>query len=227
MRLLQHTQLYGEVEQALGKLDSQSHPVAEALSESLQRLKRADAAVLAQGLRSSQLISDALAEPSAPSGGLSWLANGPSFLVQALEALVDGREYQTRLGDEVRQRQQAVLPTLQSAASVTADVLKETRLASARAFDVLKYDIYTPGATKTPEPVKRAANALVEASSETRRRFTHFISSMAQNLAADVESRRLPAAATLALADLEPTWAPRSVGATVESAPVANVIFPA
>ncbi|CAE7240078.1 unnamed protein product, partial [Symbiodinium sp. CCMP2456] len=47
MRLLRHAQLYEEVEQALPGLAA-DHPVAEALSESLQRLKRADAAVLAQ-----------------------------------------------------------------------------------------------------------------------------------------------------------------------------------
>ncbi|OLQ02810.1 hypothetical protein AK812_SmicGene14306 [Symbiodinium microadriaticum] len=200
MRLLRHAQLYEEVEQALPNLAA-DHPVAQALSESLQRLKRADAAVLAQGLRSSQLISDALATPGELPGGLSWLANGPSWLGKALASLVEGREYQDRLGEEVQQRQQALLPALQSAASVTADVLKETRLSSSRAFDALKYDIYTPGAA-----------------SETRRCFTQFISSMAKSLADDVQSRSVPAATSLASADLP----------AVESAtPTGNIIFPA
>mmetsp|Transcript_125589 Transcript_125589/g.298219 ORF Transcript_125589/g.298219 Transcript_125589/m.298219 type:complete len:275 (-) Transcript_125589:115-939(-) len=217
MRLLRHAQLYEEVEQALPRFAA-DHPVAQALSESLQRLKRADAAVLAQGLRSSQLISDALATPGELPGGLSWLANGPSWLGKALASLVEGREYQDRLGEEVQQRQQALLPALQSAASVTADVLKETRLSSSRAFDALKYDIYTQGAAKTPEPAKRAANALVEAASETRRCFTQFISSMAKSLAEDVQSRSVPAATSLASADLP----------AVESAtPTGNIIFPA
>ncbi|CAE7709485.1 unnamed protein product [Symbiodinium pilosum] len=141
--------------------------------------------------------------------------------MKALESLVDGRDYQNRLGEEVLQRQEAVLPTLQSAASMTADVLKETRLSSARAFDVLKYDIYTPGAGKTPEPVKRAANALVEASSETRRRFTQFISGMAQGLAADVQSRGVAAATTVALADLP------DMEQAPATEPQRNIIFPA
>mmetsp|Transcript_52662 Transcript_52662/g.118145 ORF Transcript_52662/g.118145 Transcript_52662/m.118145 type:complete len:274 (+) Transcript_52662:66-887(+) len=217
MRLLQHAQLYEQVEEAVAPLGPEHQAVAEALKESLQRLRRADGAVFAQGMESSKAISEELAGPTS-SRGLGWLEHAPSFLAKALESLVDGGDYERRAGDEVTQRQQALLPMLTTTAAVTADVLKETRLASARAFDVLKHDIYTPGAAKTPEPAKRAANALIEASSETRRRFTHFVTGMAQSLVTDSQSRKVGASTTVAMAELR----------SLEEVPASkgNLIFP-
>mmetsp|Transcript_99864 Transcript_99864/g.238022 ORF Transcript_99864/g.238022 Transcript_99864/m.238022 type:complete len:284 (+) Transcript_99864:98-949(+) len=198
MRLSQHLQVYSEAQEVLSELPEGE--LRQALGEALERLQRADAAVLAQGLTSSKLAQEELEGP-AGALGLSWLAEGSNFLSKALELFVDG-DYGSRLGDQVRQRQQALLPVLRSAADVTSNVLQDTRLASKRAFDVLKYDIYTKGAPKTPENAKKVAHDVIEAVGETRRRFMQFVTGVATSLAGDVTSRKISAATTVASAEL-------------------------
>lgn len=205
MRLTQHVQLYEAVEGVIAELDDSRAAVREALQESLQHLRNADAAVLAEGLQSSELVSEELASGpnSAGQGGLSWFAaGGQNFLAKAIAQFVEGGDYTERLTEQVKQRQQDLLPVLKSASSVTSNVLTDTRLASKRAFDVLKYDIYNRDVPKTPESAKKVANELVKAVAETRHRFTSFISGMAVSIANDVKSRATSASATVALEEL-------------------------
>lgn len=205
MRLTQHVQLYQDTEKVIAELDAEHSVVREALEESLQRLRNADGAVLAQGLESSEVATEELVTGprGKERGGLSWFATGgPNFLAKAITLFVDGGDYNDRLGDHIKQRQQSLLPVLKSAASVTGNVLADCRLSSKRAFDVLKYDIYTKGAPKTPEAAKTVANALVKASADTRHRFMQFVTGMATSLAEDVKSRSVSAASTVALHEL-------------------------
>lgn len=213
MRLTQHVQLYTDVEKVIAELDADHTAVREALEESLQRLRNADGAVLAQGLESSDVANEELVTGPRGNerGGLSWFATGgPNFLAKAVTLFVDGGDYNDRLGEHVKQRQQSLLPVLRSAAGVTGNVLADCRLSSKRAFDVLKYDIYTKGAPKTPEAAKSVANALVKASADTRHRFMKFVTSMATSLADDVKSRSVSAASTVALQELSALGAPEA-----------------
>lgn len=191
-----HLALYQEVESALQSLPAENTFVKEALAESLTRLQRADARLLAQAAMSSEVASEKLAEPAGWESSFSFFTGGQSFLAQAVKRFVSG-EYGEQLDAQVRKRQMDVLPVLKEAASATSDVLGECRKATTLAFDILKYDIYNKGVPKTPTEVKTLANRLVEASGETRRRFSQLIRGTAAGLVKDAEGKREAPSATV------------------------------
>jgi len=228
MRLTQHAELYQETEKALAELDDNTYSeVKAALSESLQHLKQADAAVLQQGLESSEFFKEELSS-DAESRGLSWFAQGgQNVLAKAIRLFAEGGDYTERLKEQVRQRQKSLMPALEAAAHSSADVLTDTRLGSKRAFDVLKYDIYTKGAPKTPESAKTAANKLVNAVAETRHRFMTFVTGMATSLAHDVQGTKVSASATVAMDQLSkleetPRLAAETKGSVLRAQPVSQ-----
>merc|ERR1719433_1811610 len=145
--------------------------VREALNEALMRLKRADDVVLKQAMESSQLATAKLASPVG-STGMSFFLGGQNF--------------SDRLIEHIGQRQADILPSLRVAASSAGNVLTDCRLASARSFDVLKYDIYEKDVPKTPETAKDLANRLIDAIGKRRQHFTGFITRMAESITRDI-----------------------------------------
>mmetsp|Transcript_8989 Transcript_8989/g.26444 ORF Transcript_8989/g.26444 Transcript_8989/m.26444 type:complete len:287 (+) Transcript_8989:36-896(+) len=198
----EHFAVYADAEQVLATLPPQNTYAREALQEALERLKRADAKVLAQATGSSQLASEKL--QTSPGGsqawdvGLSFLTGGQGFLSQALKRFVDGGQYSERLLKQISDRQAEVLPLLRGAAGITGGVLDDCRLASKRSFDLLKYDIYNKGVPKTPEPAKAIAYRIVDAAGSTRKRFTGFITEAVSGITRDLEGKRESPAATVA-----------------------------
>jgi len=88
------------------------------------------------------------------------------------------------------------MPVLRGAADSAGNVLMDTRLASKLSFDVLKYDIYNKGVPKTPQAVKDLAYKLVDAASDTRRRFTSFITQAVTSITQDTLGKHDSAAST-------------------------------
>jgi len=183
-----HLALYADTEKVIASLSPDYTYVREALSEALLRLKRADDVVLKQAMESAELAVAQLGAPAA-SSGMSFLFGGQSFFRQALQRFIGGGQFSERLIDHIGQRQADILPALRGAAATTGNVLTDCRLASARSFDVLKYDIYNRGVPKTPESAKDVANRLVDAVGATRRHFTGFITKMADSIANDVKRK--------------------------------------
>eukprot|EP00932_Pfiesteria_piscicida_P009830 SRR837773.20630.p1 GENE.SRR837773.20630~~SRR837773.20630.p1 ORF type:complete len:296 (+),score=81.11 SRR837773.20630:31-888(+) len=196
MKLSAHMKLYVDTEKVLAELPAENTYVREALQEVLMRIRRADEMVLTQAVESSDLASDRLAAPLQGESMFSFFTGGQNFLKQAIRRFVSGGSYAENLDSQVHDRQAEILPVLRGAASATGNVLSDTRLASKRSFDILKYDIYNKGVPKTPQAAKDIANRLVEASSETRRRFTQFITKTVNSIADDFVGRHDGAAAS-------------------------------
>lgn len=207
MNLEEHVNLYAEAEQSLQELSPEHTYVREALSESLLRLQRADATVFKQGLESAGIVAaelEAIGKPSSKEhGGISWLRSGSQqgILRKALGLFIDGR-YADELREQVEERQAALLPMLRGAADVTGNVLEDCRLSTRLAFDVQKYDIYNKGVPKTPEAAKEVSKKIVEASSQTRKRFMNFVMSMVGSLVNDVVAKTTTASATVVQAEV-------------------------
>jgi hypothetical protein len=210
MNLEEHVNLYSEAEQSLKDLSPEHSYVRETLSESLLRLQRADAIVFKQGLESAGIAAaelEAVGKPSSKeTGGTSWLRSGSQqgILRKALGLFIDGR-YADDLREQVEERQASLLPMLRGAADVTGNVLEDCRLATRLAFDVQKYDIYNKGVPKTPEAAKEVSKKIVEASSQTRKRFMNFVMSMVGSLVDDMKAKTTTASATVVQAELQTT----------------------
>eukprot|EP00933_Yihiella_yeosuensis_P050441 TRINITY_DN48227_c0_g1_i1.p1 TRINITY_DN48227_c0_g1~~TRINITY_DN48227_c0_g1_i1.p1 ORF type:complete len:363 (+),score=110.27 TRINITY_DN48227_c0_g1_i1:93-1181(+) len=208
MSLDEHVEIYEDVEAAMKDLNPESHSeVRKLLSEALEHLKRADLAVLKQGMQSSDVATEELSNAGRSSGeghansGIM-IGGQKSFISRGLKYFVDGGSYNEALEDQVGKRQATVMPVLRGAADITKNVLQDTRLASKLGFDILKLDIYHSHVAKTPESVKKLANRIIDASSKTRRRFMKFVMSLTAGLVADVEGKTTSAAATMAQATL-------------------------
>lgn len=208
MNLEEHVNLYAEAEQSLKELSPEHSYVREALSESLLRLQRADATVFKQGLESAGIAAaelEAIGKPSSKeSGGISWLRSGSQqgILRKALGLFIDGK-YADELREQVEERQASLLPMLRGAADVTGNVLEDCRLSTRLAFDVQKYDIYNKGVPKTPEAAKEVSKKIVEASSQTRKRFMNFVMSMVGSLVSDIAAKTTTASATVVQAEVQ------------------------
>lgn len=201
MRLEEHMTLYSDAERVLCELPAENTYVREALAEALMRLKRADAAVLARAVQSSELASQRLSKGQA--GNLfSIFSRGGSFIDQALRRFVDGSRFSEDLVQQVQNRQAEILPLLRDTAEATGNVLTDCRLASKRSFDLLKYDIYNKGVPKTPEAAEAVAHRIIDASSATRKRFTGFVVQAVGGIKRDFLGRHDNAAATVARSDL-------------------------
>lgn len=204
MHLQQHSALYVDAEKVIAALPAENDYVREALTESLMRLRRADEVLMNQAGRSAQVAADALATPVGGGGDFfSFITGGQGFFAQAVKSFVDDSRYPQRLRKQVQDRQADILPVLQSASEVTGNVLKDSRLASSRSFDAMKYDIYNDGVPKTPQDAKDIANRIVDAAGESRHHFTSFITEAAKSIARDVESAEESPATTVIRSSLQ------------------------
>jgi len=202
MKMSEHLKLYEDTEKAIAALPAENTYVREALTDVLARLKRADAMVLKQGVQSSSVASEQLGAALQGESIFSFFTGGQNFLTQALRRFVNGGEYQDKLSAQVYQRQADILPVLRGAADSTSNVLADSRFASKRSFDVLKYDIYNKGVPKTPQAAKDVANRLVDATGETRHRFMSFITQTVNGISKDFLGKNDGAAATSAQSSL-------------------------
>lgn len=203
MKLQQHVAVYAEVEKVLADLPTENEYVHEALTEALMRLRRADEVLMSQAARSAQLAADARASPLGGGSFFSFITGGQGFFAQAISSFVDDSRYPQRLRKQVQDRQADILPILQGASEVTGNVLKDSRLASKRSFDVVKYDIYNKGVPKTPQAAKDVAYKIVDAASESRQHFTSFIREAANSITRDVESAGESPATTVIRSSLQ------------------------
>ncbi|CAK0871814.1 unnamed protein product [Prorocentrum cordatum] len=140
---------------------------------------------------------DGLRSPEAEAA-FSFARGGQDFLRNLVRRFVDGGDYPERLRADVGKRQGEVLPALRGAAASAGDVLTNTRLASKRAFDALKYNIYVSRTPKTPEAATDVANRLVDAAGETRKHFMSGITAMVNGITQDVQGQHDDAGATVA-----------------------------
>lgn len=192
MGMIEHLQLYEDVEKVISALPPESEYVRTAVSEALVHLRRADQLVLAQAAQSSKLGS-----PAPWNLAFSFLKGGQNPLAQAVRRFVSGGQYSETLQEQIKGRQADILPLLREAASVTGNVLSDCRAASRRSFDVLKYDLYNEGVPKTPEIAKHVADRLVTAAGQTRHRFTSFVAESAKSIAGDSDRNTERPAVTL------------------------------
>jgi len=201
MNMEKHVSVYADAEAVIASLPAENEFVREALRDSLTRLKRADETVLLQSIRTSQTASDSLASP-VTGDFFSFMKGGQNFFAQAIRGFVDGGRYSEKLVRHVGERQGEILPVLQDTNEITGNVLKDCRLASAKSFDALKYDIYNNDVPKTPENAKALAYRLVEAVGETRHKFMRFVTEAADSIARDTQEKEEPAATTVIKASL-------------------------
>lgn len=196
MHVPEHLRLCSEAEARIAQLPAENEYVRSALSEVVMRLRRANEALLRQAVASSQVAEGKLAGPVGSGSGGSFLS-GEDLFSRAVRHFVGERAYSDRLAKDVADRQTDVLPVLQGAAGMTSSVLEDSRLASKRSFDVLKYDIYNKGVPKTPKDAKDLAEALIDAAGKTRRQFTSFITTMVGEITRDFQGRKDSAATTV------------------------------
>lgn len=184
-----HAALYKDAEAAIEKLCLEHTYVRVALREALERLRRADAAVLAQAEQHSLLAAEELATPVRSTWGesFSFITGGQNFLGQAVQRFLDGGDYTSRLRGHMEQRKASVLPALQGASTAAGDVLGDCRFASKRGFDAPKHDVCDGEAEPTPEAAKDIANRIIDAAAETRRRFMKMVAASADGLTNDSE----------------------------------------
>lgn len=202
MKMTEHAELYEATEKVIADLPAENTYVRDALAEVLQRLRRADTAVLSQAVTSSDVAGERLAAGPEGESFYSFFTGGQNFLSEALRRFVAGGRYPEKLAEQVARRQADILPVLRGTAGSAGDVLKDSRLASKRSFDVLKYDIYNKDVPKTPQAAKDLAYRLVDAAGETRRRFTQFVTQAVRGVAADFEGRNDSAGATVTRSEL-------------------------
>jgi len=182
-----HEAIYEEAAAVISRLPSQSAIVRDALVEAVASLRKADAAVSAQAAQTSDLASEQMVmSPRSAESVFSFLTGGQSFLSSAVDHFV-GSTYEKKLNKDVGQRQVDVLLALQNSAGNLGSVLENCRIASKRSFDVMKYDLYTKGAPKTPAEAKALANRLVDASAATRKSYMALVLEPVRALARDVE----------------------------------------
>lgn len=193
-----HLALYADADKVITSLPAENEYVRKTLTEALDHLKKADAASLNHALESSRLAKEKLDEPSGSSGiGFSFITGGQNFLKAALHKFIGGSSYPEKLKQDVSDRQADILPVLRGASDVSGNVLKDSRLASSKAFDVLKYDIYSSDVLKTPKMAKDLADRIVVAAGETRHHFTKSITDMANSIAKDENEKHEDASVTV------------------------------
>lgn len=198
-----HESVYEDLGATIAGLPAENEYVRIALGEALAALRRADAALAQHAAASLDTAAEQLATGAAPAEHvLSFLGGSQGFIAHAVRRFVGG-QYEERIGHDIKKRQADVLPVLRSAASSMGDVLKDCSTAKTRSFDVLKYDIYNRGVSKTPVAAKSAADLIIEASTETRRGYMKVIMDSVSSLTQDVENRHEDPAATVTRSLLE------------------------
>lgn len=197
----QHADIYRDSQMVLADLPEENYSyVHKALQEAVSHLHHADDTLMEQNSASLHLAAEKLATPAGgQEEGLSFLTGSHRLLSLAMLATqhLFGLSYKERLHKQVKQRQVEILPSLRGASKVTGDVLAETREASNRAFDVLKYDLYHRGGPKTPEAAKQVAQQIIAGARETRHRFFQPIMSSVDGMARDVKGEEQSPSATV------------------------------
>jgi len=204
VKMEEHLALYADAEAVITGLPAENEYVRQALREALDHLKSADDVSFKQALETSRTAKGKLEAPCDISGeAFSFLTGGQNFLRAALKRFVGGGQYADKLVEHSEQRQVDVLPILRGAAGVTGNILTDCRLASKRGFDVRKYDIYNRGVPKTPKVAEDVADRIIDAASETRRRFTRGITGLIAGITRDFQEKEEGAAATVTKASLQ------------------------
>lgn len=204
VKMEEHLALYADAEAVITGLPAENEYVRQALREALDHLKSADDASFKQALSTSRTAKEKLEAPCDTSGdAFSFLTGGQNFLKAALKRFVGGGRYADKLMEHTEQRQVDVLPILRGAAGVTGNILSDCRMASKRGFDVRKYDIYNRDVPKTPKIAEDVADRIIDAASETRRRFTRGITGLIAGITRDFQEKEEGAAATVTKASLQ------------------------
>jgi hypothetical protein len=217
-KMVEHAQLYADVEKVISELSSKHEYVKQALTEALSHLRNADHLVFMETMQSATLATEQLRTPIAGSGkaAFSFFSGGQvlSIFKDSLKRFANEGTYPERLVQLVEQRQADILPTLQGQLAISTDVISDCRIASRRGFDVLKHDIYAKsnlrGSQKTPEKAEAVANRLIDAAGDTRHRFMTFIIGTVKSITRDAEGKRDGAAATVTRASIEASMQPRA-----------------
>lgn len=204
VKMEQHLQLYDDAEAVIKNLPAENEYVRQTLREALDHLKAADDASFKQALAAADVAQEKLDAPCDGRGSsFSFLTGGQNFLKLAMQRFIRGGEYPEKLVEHVQQRQAEILPVLRGAAGVTGNILSDCRLASKKGFDVRKYDIYNRDVPKTPQSAKDMADRIIDAASETRRRFTRSITDMVKGITKDFEEKHQDASVTVTQASLQ------------------------
>lgn len=162
-------------------------PTKPILQESIQHLHAAALGAAAQNGRAFSVADAAM------QGGSQAQPKGPTDFFQRLYSSFvaeDQKDFPDKFRGQVQERQKRVSDILKG--SVGSNVLQDTRLASKKAFDVLKYDIYTPKAPKTPESAKEIANKVIDLHAKVRKSFLGVITTAANQLAQDAQGFLAP-----------------------------------
>jgi hypothetical protein len=194
----EHLEVYAAVQAAIAELPGENQHVRDLLSEGLMRLKRADERVFLQAVESNRVASEQLYNgPGRFESAFSFLTGGQNFLSAAIKRFVGGGRYSEKLLRDISSRQGDILPGLRGVSSASGDVLTDCRLSSKLGFDVMKYDIYNKGVPKTPKVARDAADRLVSAAGETRKRFMLGITASVGSITRDVEGKSDDASSTV------------------------------
>lgn len=206
VKMEKHLELYADAETVINSLPPENEYVRQTLREALDHLKKADDVAFKQALSSSRVAKDKLDAPCDTSGSpFSFFTGGltaKNFMKNVLKQFVGGGRYPEKLVEHVEQRQADILPVLRGAADVTGNILSDCRLASKKSFDVRKYDIYNKGVPKTPKSADDLADRIIDAASETRRRFTRSITDLVKGITRDFEEKQEDASVTVTKASL-------------------------
>jgi len=203
VKMEEHLALYADAEAVITGLPAENVYVRQALREALDHLKSADDASFKQALATSRMAKEKLEAPCDISGdAFSFVTGGQNFLKAALKRFVGAGRYADKLVEHTGQRQADVLPILRGAAGVTGDILSDCRLASKKGFDVRKYSLYNRNVPKTPKIAKDVADRIIDAATETRRRFTRGITGLVASITRDFQEKEEGAAATVTKASL-------------------------
>jgi len=199
IQMEKHLALYAHAEDVISSLPAENKYVRQTLREALDHLKNADDTSFKQALASSRTAQEKLDAPiGSMGGGFSFLTGGQNWMKAAVKRFTGGgSDYPEKLIEHVGERQADILPVLRGAEAVTGNVLSDCRLASSKAFDVRKYDIYNDGVPKTPQVAKDLANKIIDAASQTRHHFTKAITDMVKGITSDEQEKHEDASVTI------------------------------
>mmetsp|Transcript_33989 Transcript_33989/g.60120 ORF Transcript_33989/g.60120 Transcript_33989/m.60120 type:complete len:282 (+) Transcript_33989:80-925(+) len=196
--------MFDGMDSAIASLSDEHHHVRSLLLEALTRLKHADGIVSGQATQASELATEELASNTgSDAAGFSFLTGGQNFISLAIRRFVGGGSYSDRLAQQIQKRQSAVLSGfLRGASTSSGDVLKDCRLASKLAFDVLKYDIYNKGVPKTPAAAKDVAHRMIDVEGAVRCNFLSMITGTVNSITRDTTEKHDAPAATVTRATM-------------------------
>jgi len=203
VKMEKHLGVYADAEAVIKKLPSENEYVRKTLQEALDHLKIADDASFKHALASKRIAKDKMDKPCDAFGEFNFFTAGQNFLRTSLQRFIGGGRYPEKLLKHVEERQADILPVLRGAADVTGDILTNCRLATKKSFDIMKYDIYNKNVPKTPKYAEDIADRIVDASRETRSRFTRGITDVVKGITRDFQEKQEDPAATVTKASVQ------------------------